>query len=108
MCKRIGSAGMTDQLQERGKGCLLYPLSYPFETWLKHRRTTDLATFHQLPNHDISNFVRNYLVDSAERCFFAVGKVMFKGDEHKFKAHEHMFKGGEHKFMGREHKIISV
>jgi len=74
MCKRIGSAGMTDPLQERGH----------------------------------IKIVRNYLVDSAERCFFAVGKVMFKAHEHKFKAHEHMFKGGEHKFMGREHKIISV
>ena len=48
---------------------------------------------------------RNYLVDSAEKSFFLVRKVMFAGGEHKFAVRGHMFAGGEHKFEAREHKI---
>jgi len=44
-------------------------------------------------------------VDSAEKSFFLVRKVMFAGGEHKFAVRGHMFAVGEHKFEAREHKI---
>ena len=50
----------------------------------------------------------NYLVDSAEKCIFAVRKVMFAGGGHKFAVQEHMFADGEHKFAEREYKIPGV
>ena len=51
---------------------------------------------------------RNYLVDSVEKCIFAVRIVMFAGDKHKFAVHEHKFSGGEHKFAEHEYKIDSA
>ena len=56
--------------------------------------------------HNTSSEIgRNYLVESAEKCFFLVRKFMFMDGEHKFKVHEHMFAGGEHKFTAHEHKM---
>ena len=48
------------------------------------------------------------MVDSAERCFFVVKKVMFAVDEYKFKVHEHMFADGEYKYTEHEYKIEIV
>ena len=45
------------------------------------------------------------MVDSPEKCFSLVRKVMFAGGEHKFAVQEHMFAVGEHKFKGGEYKI---
>jgi len=53
----------------------------------------------------MARIARNYLVDSAEKCFSLVRKVMFAVGEHKFAVRGHMFAGGEHKFEAREHKI---
>jgi hypothetical protein len=46
-------------------------------------------------------------VDSAEKCIFAVRKVMFTDGKHKFTVQEHMFTDGKHKFTVQEHKIYS-
>ena len=48
------------------------------------------------------------MVDSAERCFFVVKKVMFTVDEHKFAVHEHMYTDGKRKYTEREYKIDIV
>ena len=48
---------------------------------------------------------RNYFVDSPEKCFSPVRKVMFADGEHKFAVREHKFADGEHKFAAQEHKI---
>ena len=44
-------------------------------------------------------------MDSPEKSFFLVRKVMFAGGEHKFAVREHMFADGEYKFAEREYKI---
>ena len=54
----------------------------------------------------IARIARNYLMDSPEKCFSVVRKVIFADDEHKFTALEHMFADGEHKFKVHEHKIV--
>lgn len=46
-------------------------------------------------------------MDPAERCIFAVRKVMFTDGEHKFTEHEHMFMDCEHKFTEHKYKIIN-
>ena len=47
-------------------------------------------------------------MDSAEKSFFLVRKVIFADGEHKFAVREHKFKGDEHKFTALEHKIPGV
>jgi hypothetical protein len=44
-------------------------------------------------------------VDPAERCIFAVRKVMFTDGEHKFAVREHIFMDCEHKFTEHKYKI---